>query len=268
MNKGLDAYKIKLIALAFMILDHVSTYLSFVTVDYQPWPRWPQFIGIITRFVSPLFLYLMIEGFYHTRSRKKYITRLFAAGVIMMAGNITINYLFHSVDSYTGKYTLHSLIQGHDIFLTLAFMFGLVWCLENLKAHKNILLNVILMIVCALCGICMEGGIVLLPMTLIIWFLREKKSTMCLVILAFCLLLLLKALVGYDPNSVDSFYAYMCYEDQWAMAAVIPFILLYNGERGKNTPFTKYMFYVIYPLHLWVLMIAYYLILSTGNFLG
>ena len=46
--------------------------------------------------------------------------------------------------------------------------------------------------------------------------------------------MLVKALVGYDPNVVDSFYSDMCFDDQWAMAAVIPFILLYNGERGKN----------------------------------
>ncbi|MBP3754774.1 MAG: hypothetical protein J6I66_07945 [Lachnospiraceae bacterium] len=38
-------------------------------------------------------------------------------------------------------------------------------------------------------------------------------------------------------------------------------LLLYNGERGKNIPFTKYMFYVIYPVHLWILMIVRYMIM-------
>ena len=261
MKKGLDAYIIKIIALVFMLLDHVKTYLSYPTSAYLGWPRWPEFIGMITRFVSPLFLYLMIEGFYHTRSRKKYLSRLFVAGLIMMAGNVTINFLFLNIKGHADEIGYHSLRQGNNIFLTLAFMFGVVWCLENLKARKDILRNSILLTVCILLGILNEGGIVLLPVTLIIWFFRNKKSTMCLGILVFCLLLLLKALVSYNPNTVDSFYAYMCFDDQWAMAAVIPFILLYNGERGKNTPFTKYVFYVIYPVHLWILMIARYMIM-------
>lgn len=261
MKKGLDAYKLKIFALIFMLLDHVNTYLSYSTHTYLGWPKWPEFIGMITRFVSPLFLYLMIEGFYHTRSRKKYLTRLFTAGVIMMIGNVTINYLFLNVRGHADEISFHSLIQGHDIFLTLGFCFAIVWCLENLKARNNIPLSSILLVVCALFGMFNEGGIYLVPFTVIIWFLRKKKTTMCLGILIFCLLLLLKALVGYNPAVVDSFYAYICYDDQWAMAAVIPFILLYNGERGKNTPFTKYMFYVIYPIHLWILMIVKYMIM-------
>ncbi len=261
MKKGLDAYKLKILALIFMLLDHVKTYLSYPTYAYLGWPRWPEFIGMITRFVSPLFLFLMIEGFYHTRSRKKSLIRLFIAGVIMMIGNVTINYVCLNIKGHADEINLHALIQGNDIFLTLAFMFAVVWCLENLKARKDILRNSILLTVCALFGLLNEGGIFLLPITLIVWFFRSKKSTMCLGILVFCLLLLLKALVSYNPNVVASFYAYMCFDDQWAMAAVIPFILLYNGERGKNTPVTKYMFYVIYPVHLWALMIARFMIM-------
>ncbi|MBO4910649.1 MAG: hypothetical protein J5476_15355 [Lachnospiraceae bacterium] len=261
MKKGLDAYKLKIIALVFMLLDHVKTYLSYPTYEYLGWPRWPEFIGMITRFVSPLFLYLMIEGFYHTRSRKKYLIRLFVAGLIMMAGNVTINYLFLNTNGQAEEISFHSLTQGHDVFLTLGFCFAIVWCLENLKTRKKILLNGFLLVICALSVMFNEGGLFLLPITVIIYFLRKKKTTMCLGILVFCLLLLLKALVGYNPAVVDSFYAYMCFDDQWAMAAVIPFILLYNGERGKNTPFTKYMFYVIYPVHLWILMIARYMIM-------
>jgi len=34
---------------------------------------------------------------------------------------------------------------------------------------------------------------------------------------------------------------------------VIPFILLYNGQRGLSLSFSEYLFYVFYPLHLWLL---------------
>ena len=35
----------------------------------------------------------------------------------------------------------------------------------------------------------------------------------------------------------------------------VPFMLSYNGERGVNNKFSKYLFYVFYPLHLWILEI-------------
>lgn len=47
MKRGLDAYKLKLFALVFMIIDHIYTYLTF-----RSWPDW---IALTTRFVSPLF---------------------------------------------------------------------------------------------------------------------------------------------------------------------------------------------------------------------
>lgn len=39
------------------------------------------------------------------------------------------------------------------------------------------------------------------------------------------------------------------------MIAVILPIYLYSGERGVNSNVSKWLFYVVYPAHLWVLMI-------------
>jgi hypothetical protein len=40
------------------------------------------------------------------------------------------------------------------------------------------------------------------------------------------------------------------------MIAALPLIALYNGERGKHS--LKYLFYAIYPLHIWTLYVARY----------
>lgn len=34
---------------------------------------------------------------------------------------------------------------------------------------------------------------------------------------------------------------------------VIPFLAMYDGTRGPKTAFSKYFFYVFYPLHLWII---------------
>ena len=69
---GLSGYQLKIIAIAFMLLDHIYTE---VLVGL---PGIPDFsiLDMASRFVSPLFFFLMIEGYFYTRSRQKYLSRL------------------------------------------------------------------------------------------------------------------------------------------------------------------------------------------------
>lgn len=266
MEKKLDAYKLKLTAVIFMILDHVYSYLNAPIHSYRFGETWPQWIPVITRFVSPLFLYLMIDGFYHTRSRQKYLIRLFAAALIMCAGNMVINYSFHNVSSSTGKYTFRSLAEGHNIFLTLAVLFAFIWCLENIRQHVNRKQSGFLAIVTALLSLFTEGGFYLLPVAFIIWIFYGKKYLQCAGIGIWCAVILIKTLVSYYSGVIaTSLYSDLCFNNEWAIFLVIPFILLYNGKRGKNTGFTKYFFYGIYPVHLWILMIIRYVILFVDS---
>lgn len=250
MKSGLDAYKLKLIALLFMILDHVHTHLWF----YGSMPQW---LSLVTRFVSPLFLYLMIEGFYHTRSRKKYLLRLSVAALIMLAGNVAINLYFHNVNPATGKYGYFRLTGPNNIFLTLALLFALVWCLENIRQRKNVIRSGIIAVFIAFLCLFAEGGFYMLPVAVIIWFFHGKKALQCIGIGAFGLLLLAHTLVTF--TGACSLYSHLCFDNEWGMILVIPFILLYNGKRGKNTAFSKYLFYVIYPVHIWILVIMNFL---------
>ena len=36
---------------------------------------------------------------------------------------------------------------------------------------------------------------------------------------------------------------------------VVPFVWMYNGTRGGGNTLTKYLFYVFYPVHIWLLAI-------------
>lgn len=244
-----------------MILDHICSELNVPAHIRLDWPLWPQWISVITRFVSPLFLYLMLEGFYHTRSRIKYLKRLFIASFIMTGGNVLINYIFHNVNSDTGKNTFRSLIAGHNIFLTLAVLFVFIWCLENIKRKEHRGISIFLALVTTFFSIILEGGFYLLPIAFVCWFFRGSKPLQCVGIGVWSVVLFILALISYSSSST-TLYSHLCYDNQWAMFLTIFFILLYNGERGKNTKFSKYMFYVIYPIHIWILMIARFMILK------
>ena len=136
---GLSGYQLKIIAIIFMLLDHI--YLEVLL----GLPGIPDFsiLDMASRFVSPLFFFLMIEGFFYTRSRKKYLTRLLVAGAVMALGNLVIHYLMNvSISFFT--------ILNPNIFLSLACGFGAVWLLDTIIEKKKILLIFPLIFVSAL----------------------------------------------------------------------------------------------------------------------
>lgn len=60
--------------------------------------------------------------------------------------------------------------------------------------------------------------------------------------------------MSYVPyESITDTLKMLMYNSDFLEILAIPTILLYNGERGINNKFSKYLFYVFYPLHLWIL---------------
>ena len=112
-------------------------------------------------------------------------------------------------------------------------------------------------LIIAVCSILCEGGIYMLPIAFVFWLFHEKKHLQFVGICVWCIIILAFGLFNYFKTNPCDLYTYLCDDCQWAMFSVIPFILLYNGKRGKNTAFSKYLFYIIYPLHLWLLLILY-----------
>ncbi len=248
MKKTLNAYQLKIIALTFMIVDHLRTYLF-----YQAWPRW---VSILPRFVAPLFLYLMVEGYHYTRSKKKYALRLFSGAAVMLVGNAAINIVFHNVDPFTGRFTLYSIVEGHNIFLTLGLLFVVVWMIDTFPQSDQKWKNGILGTACAVLSLISEGGIYLLPLAVIFILCYRKNRQMYLFTALWCLLLFLKALFSYLSGGTGiGLMGTLCFDAEWAMIFVIPFQYAYNGERGRNTPASRRMFYIVYPVHLWLFTI-------------
>ena len=67
--RGLTSTGLKTIALVLMVLDHIHYFFGFT--------GWiPDWFSMLGRLSAPLFLFCVVEGFTHTRSRKKYLLQV------------------------------------------------------------------------------------------------------------------------------------------------------------------------------------------------
>jgi len=252
MEKKYNAYQLKIFAMIFMIIDHIQTYL-------RVGPNW---VGITTRFVAPLFTFFIVEGFYKTSSRKKYFIRTFLFSLFMLAGNVLINLIFKVTDPLTNTMTFYSIIQGQNIFMTFAVFILLMMLLEKIKKRDKMVLSIFLFVILSLFSLLLtEGGSVLYPILLIMYFFYGDNKKISLGISLFAIINFIIAFIKYRSGVTGTdFFRSMTFNNDWANALVIIPILLYDESRGKNNKFAKWFFYIIYPLHIWILNIAHLLL--------
>ncbi|EGG92353.1 hypothetical protein HMPREF0491_01517 [Lachnospiraceae oral taxon 107 str. F0167] len=244
MKFGLNRKQLKDIALVFMVLD--NAYFRFSAV-----------IGsvahLITRFVAPLFAWLMVDGFFHTASKKRYCMRLWIFAVLMQIGN-SLSFVIWKEGGI-----------NDNIFLTLALGFTSIWLFDMAKddaGKKKILFNILAIFITFISlaisiiplpigsGIILEGGLQLIPLILIAYFFHNSKLKQSVFIGLYSILMFF-FYGGFElcSQGIDMF----CVNSDWMTFMVIPFIFLYNNEEGKKG--SKWFFYIFYPVHLWIIAI-------------
>lgn len=217
--------------------------------------------NMLGRLVLPIFLFMCAEGFHYTKDRKKYAQRLFIAGIIMYLGNWALD----SILDMEAKADV-TLFNGifMTMFVSVVAMYG-VDCLRNKKWAKGI---GILLLPLLTFGILMfvttvemplflirilvmipsyftvESGILGVVLAVGFYIFRENRKYQYL-LLAVCALLS----TGFRfDNLFTTNY-------QWMMVFSILLLAQYNGQRGKGS---KYLFYLFYPIHIWLLYILSY----------
>lgn len=241
---GLTVFQLKLIGIIFMLGDHLYTFLP----NY--FPIWFKYTG---RIVAPIFFFLAVEGFIHTQSRKDYVGRLFTAGFLMAWGNYAVNWILRSQFSSVSP-SVPELYN--NIFLSLALgvsiLRTIVWLQTQNQLWKQIF-GVFGIIFLALVLLITEASYYGIAMIFIFYFCRNSPVVLSVLYSLFCLFLFSGVLSNTLLFGRESF--------QWMMVFALPFFWLYNGELGNKR--FKYLFYIFYPLHLWILF-ALGFILSGG----
>ena len=230
MYSGLDAFRLKLLAMGLMLLDHIYYFIPGT-------PIWFTWLG---RIVAPIFFFFAVEGFYHTRSRLHYIIRMFIWAGIMFAGTRLIMHRFPPV---------HTPIVN-NIFLSLALALCLMDAIEWTRATGNRALGVPAVMAVGVLSLFTEASLYGVAMTLVFYLFRDDRRRMAM---AYVVVSLAISLLLSPAASAISLERLLYYDYQWMMVFSILFILMYNGRRGPKNNFTKYLFYVFYPAHVWAL---------------
>ena len=276
----LDSGQLKIIALIFMTIDHLGAY-GFEIPIFDTYNTKLRLLG---RIAMPLFLFVLTEGLRYTRSRKKYLLRLYL-GAVGSGLFVTItNFLFH--DSI-------GMFINSNIFFTYFYVALYVVLIEQIiggvqeRSGRRIALSILGIAATAIphfllfmldsvnimdygaslylafafqdfvtsflaCPIHVEYTFLFVIMGVVMYFAKDKykKAAVLFLFSIFCYL-------GGKIQAIHtSSFGFVVGFPQYYMILAVPFILLYNGKKGRSC---KYFFYIYYPLHRYAISIAVYL---------
>jgi hypothetical protein len=179
---------------------------------------------LIGRISFPIFAFILVEGFYHTRNRNQYLIRLFIFALIT---EVIFDLAFYQIFFYW---------QHQNVLFTFLIGLGALSIYEQFKV-KNPPLGFVSIILCSFVAelLQVDYGVLGILMIYLIALLRGNIHAVAASIVFLNLLV-----TDLSFNSLSGML------QAFAGLSVI-FIYAYNGKRGYNM---KYFFYLFYPLHL------------------
>ena len=241
--RGISGSTLKLIAVITMIIDHTAAgvlgrYLSVSGIgnlDINNMAAIDQWMGqnaalygaynimrMIGRVAFPIYCFLLVQGFEHTRNRMKYAARLLLFAAV---SEFPFDLLFNGKILETGYQNVF-----FTLFFGLAVMMGLRWLEDNMGGRMFTPLLYLAVIAAGMeaAQLAKTDYAAIGVLCIIVTYLFRKKKIWQIV--SGCIVF------------------------SWELTAPLAYIPIafYNGKRGWNL---KYFFYLVYPVHLFLLYV-------------
>lgn len=235
----LNAFQIKLVMMVLMVLNHLVLVYDFTPASLD------QIFLVISRCVAPMFGYLLVEGIFHTHSLPRFCLRLAVWSAIVTVGDAILGGVLTGLAPGLPPEQAVYLTVRTNITITLAAAVTCLACMRWACQRQGVprFLFYVAAAGCFIVAFYAEWGMILMPFMLVSYLFRGKPVRL---VVGYALVTLLAVLTGREI-----FYF-----------LVYPFILLYNGKRGPGNALTKYLFYVFYPVHLWVISLVNFFTLT------
>ena len=240
MKKTLNSNALKIIAIVAMTIDHIA-WLVFPGYSNE---FLPALLHIIGRLTCPIMCYFIAEGYHYTKNINKYTLRLFVFSLISHFA-----YIFASSSFIDGK----SFIPFYygDILNQTSVMWPLAWGLVMLRVANSERINLIIkvLLVLLICVITFPSDWSCIA-SLCILAIGTNRESFRKQMLWMVFYVGIYSVVYFF--TLDKLYGII----QMGVVFSIPLIMMYNGQRGRSqriNRFMKWLFYIYYPLHLFVI---------------
>lgn len=222
--KVFSGAQLKYIAFLSMLIDHVNKALMYPLLTENGFLRYVSDVfDILGRVAFPLFMFFLVEGFFKTGNRFKYLLNLIIFGII---SEIPFD-LFQSAVLFQPN--------SNNVMFTLALALVMIWVIDELRVPKSYIIPPVLwfpvsiIIVITVCLLSMIWGLDYeYHGILIAYFFYIFRNNPILSIIG-----------GYLS----------IFKTPWALLG-FGLTLTYNGKRGKQNKILNYLFY---PVHLLIL---------------
>ena len=208
---------LKIIAIVTMLIDHIGAALLETRLQSNPDSFLLSLADIIMRMIGriafPIFCFLLVEGFLHTKDVKKYALRLL---LFCFISEIPFNLAFYGTCFYFGYQNVY-----FTLLLGLLALIGI----DHFKGNQLLQFSCVIFAMVAALFLKTDYSYFGVFAIVILYLCRNQRPLQCIV-------------------GAISFF--------WELTASLSFIpiLFYNGKRGLSL---KYFFYVFYPAHLLIL---------------
>ena len=217
----LNGAQLKYIAFLSMLLDHVNNALLVPILEGKGFLlQVSNLLSILGRIAFPLFMFFLVEGFFKTRNRIKYLLTLFLFGVISEV----------PFDLFTSKVFFNP--NWNNMMFTLALCLSCIWIIDSFKRkipNRILWYGFSLLLV----------GI----FSILAMFLSLDYDFHAVIVAYLFYIFYKKPLWGAGLgflSIIKEIYSFLGFG----------LCLTYNGERGKQS---KWLNYAFYPVHLLIL---------------
>ena len=215
--------QLKYIAFLSMLLDHVNNAMITPYLDGKGLLlHVSNLLSILGRVAFPLFMFFLVEGFFKTRSRKKYLINLLIFGVLSEV----------PFDLFTSRELFNK--NWNNIMFTLALSLITIWIVDEMKGRlakksKALWYGASVLVVAVMCAVAM-------------FFSLDYDYHAIIVAYLFY--------IFYEKPLYGAALGYLSIIKELYSVLGFAATLTYNGERGKQY---KWLNYAFYPVHLLIL---------------